>query len=131
MGQLNLIGSQEGMFNYPRWRPPNQFDADLRDHHGITISETFEVGDGARNKGQSLRAMIQGGRDRSHVNFDKHYDDFSRSANPVYCAGAANNDGSEISGSWDIPGHWSGTFLMIRAKPEIATAEEKISESAR
>lgn len=28
--------------------------------------------------------------------------------------GIVTNDGDEITGRWDIPGEWSGTFIMTR-----------------
>ena len=34
----------------------------------------------------------------------------------------------EIEGEWHIPGDWSGTFLMVRARKAKAEEERKVSE---
>jgi hypothetical protein len=129
--ELNLSGLWKGIFNYPRLLPPNQFDAELRDYEGVLTGETFERGNGFRNKGQPLHAMIEGNRQGHEVNFVKRYDEFKWASTPVHYSGWVNGDGSKISGSWEIPGQWSGTFLMIRAKPLAAAVERKVSEVVR
>jgi hypothetical protein len=129
--KLNLTGRWTGIFSYPRTLPPNQFEAELRDHLGALTGETFELGNNPRNKGQPLRAMIEGHRHGHEVSFIKHYDAFRRAATPVHYSGRVSGDGSEISGTWDIPGHWSGSFLMIRARPAAEAAERRIAETVR
>lgn len=129
--KLNLTGAWSGIFSYPRTLPPNQFEAELRDHLGALTGETFELGNNRRNKGQPLHAMIEGHRHGRDVSFIKHYDAFNRSATPVYYVGQVSGDGHEISGTWDIPGHWSGSFLMIRARPTAEQAERRIAEKVR
>lgn len=123
--ERNISGAWKGIFNYPRALPPNQFDAELRDHLGVLTGEAFEDGDGVRNKGQPLHALIEGRREGSDVNFTKRYDDLKRSGTPVHYSGRVSGDGAEISGTWAIPGQWSGTFLIIRAKPNAPKAEKK------
>ena len=128
-GDLNLSGNWKGIFTYPHTLPPNQFDAELRDHAGMLTGETFEVGGSGAGRGQPLHAMIEGRRQGSDVDFIKHYDVFRRAGTPVHYSGSVSADGSEISGVWDIPGSWSGTFLMIRARPKAAAAERKTAET--
>jgi hypothetical protein len=127
MGEdLNLSGIWKGIFNYPRLLPPNHFEAELRDQLGVLTGETFERGNGFRNKGQPLPAMLEGQRHGFSVTFVKRYDEFKRVSTPVHYTGTVRGDGNEISGTWEIPGQWSGTFLMIRAKPKSIGVERKI-----
>jgi hypothetical protein len=127
--ELNLSGTWRGIFNYPRLLPPNQFEAELRDYLGVLTGETFERGNGFRNKGRPLHAMLEGQRQGYVVTFIKRYDEFKRVSTPVHYAGAVSGDGAEISGTWEIPGQWSGTFLMIRAEPPSVAIERKIAET--
>ena len=129
--EVNLSGAWKGIFAYPRSLPPNQFDAELRDHGGILTGETFEQGNTPRTRGQPLHAMIEGNRNGCHVHFVKRYDAFRRAATPVFYSGRLSEDGSEISGIWEIPKHWAGTFLMVRARSKGAGAERKIAETVR
>lgn len=128
---LNLTGMWKGIFNYPRSLPPNQFDAELREHRGVLTGETSEIGDVAPSKGQVLHAMIEGHRHGFGIEFIKRYDAIRRVTTPVHYSGTLSADGAEISGTWSIPGRWSGTFLMVRAKPEAALAERKAVETVR
>jgi hypothetical protein len=54
------------------------------------------------------------------------YDDLSR-ATPHY-QGTVQPGGDEIEGTWHIPGDWSGTFLMVRARMAKAEEERKVGE---
>lgn len=128
---LNLSGAWKGFFNYPRALPPTQFDAELRDQMGALTGETFEIGNGRRNNIQPMHALIEGRRNGDDVSFVKHYDDFKRARTPVRYSGTVNDDGTEIAGIWTIPGHWSGTFLMVRPKSQSAVIERKIAETVR
>lgn len=75
--------------------------------------------------------MIEGERRGFEVRFTKRYDAFRRATTPVHYSGTLSEDGAEISGTWTIPGNWSGTFLMVRAKPKAAAFERKIAETVR
>jgi hypothetical protein len=127
----NLTGSWKGIFNYPRIFPPNQFDAELVEIDCVLAGETFEVGDESTKKGVSLHAMIEGRRSGTHVIFTKCYDDIDTLNWPIFYSGVLSQDGSEIQGMWDIPGNWSGSFLMVRAKPQIATIQREAAETVR
>lgn len=127
----NLTGRWKGIFHYPRGLPPGQFDAELVEHAGTLTGETFEVSTNPRRLGQQEHAMIDGVRTGSLVRFIKHYDAFRRVRTPVHYDGTVSADGTEISGTWTIPGQWSGAFLMIRATPTGAEAERKVAEPVR
>jgi hypothetical protein len=62
-----------------------------------------------------ISATLQGRRDGARVTWLKLYDRMLRAYNEVAYEGQVNEDATEISGQWRIPGNWSGTFLMIRA----------------
>lgn len=49
--KLDLSGRWSGIFSYPRLLPPTPFDAELRDHLGTLLGETFEYGAGAERRG--------------------------------------------------------------------------------
>lgn len=123
----NLSGLWKGIFNYPRLLPPNQFDAEMRDHLGVITGETFEYGD-AEDSGRPMHAMIEGHRSGSEVNFVKRYDDLRAANWPVHYSGTIADDGNEISGNWEIRGVWSGTFIMIRAKRADERVESEVAE---
>ena len=127
-GKQDLSGRWSGIFSYPRLLPPTPFDADLRDHLGALLGETFEYGAGRRTKGRPMHGMIEGQRSGDVVSFVKTYDDLGRLHTPVYYSGRLNADGTEISGTWEIPGHWSGNFLMMRAKADSVVMERELAQ---
>ena len=71
--------------------------------------------------------MIEGTRQGERVRWVKLYDDLSRET-PHY-SGTIQPGGDEIEGEWHIPGNWSGTFIMVRARKAKAHEERKVSET--
>jgi hypothetical protein len=116
---FDLSGHWTGMFNYPGPFPPVGFEAELRDLGG-SIAGTVSEPDADHG---ILQAIVEGSRQGSAVTFTKMYDDSERMPEPVFYSGTIQPDGYEISGRWEIPGHWSGTFLMVR-NPGAAEAVE-------
>jgi hypothetical protein len=104
------------------------FTALVQDVADLLSGSIDEVvpGDGATS--QSLSATMQGRRQGREVIFLKTYDEPSRSYDTVQYAGELSSDGTEIEGTWTIPGSWSGTFLMIRSGQGYASAEAKTAE---
>ena len=123
----NLSGVWKGIFHYPRHYPPVPFDAEIRDHFGALSGETVEVANAGGLNGQTLHAVLWGNRQGSDVSFAKSYDTLRRAPNVVHYQGQVNESGDEISGTWRIAGSWSGPFMMIRKKPEIAAAKRTIA----
>jgi hypothetical protein len=119
--RADLGGHWDGIYNYPRTLPPTAFTATLRDHGGAISGEISEPG-----REGTLFALIDGRRAGSSVTFVKFYDDHH--ARPIRYAGTLNADATEITGTWNIPGDWSGTFIMVRQKREVEEAELKIAE---
>jgi hypothetical protein len=127
----DLTGTWSGIFNYPRSLPPGQFTAELRDHGGQLAGETTELGQTRRDQGSTLHALIEGRRTGGSVDFVKRYDAERRANTPVYYTGSISADGDEITGTWDIPGHWNGTFIMIRQARNAAMEERRVAETVR
>jgi hypothetical protein len=125
-GDYDLSGHWVGMFNYPAEFPPNNFEAELRDSGGLVtgvITQPREVFDIA---GPPRQAVVDGHRTGSQLSFVKIYDDLERDT--VHYSGTIQSGGDEIEGTWTIPGDWSGTFMMVRARKEAAAEERKVDE---
>jgi hypothetical protein len=124
--EYDLSGHWLGMFNYPAEFPPNNFEAELRDAGGIVtglITQPREVFD---FPGPPRQAVIDGHRTGGQLSFVKLYDDLDRDT--VHYSGTIQPGGDEIEGIWTIPGDWSGTFMMVRARRDTAAEESKIAE---
>ncbi|KQS03192.1 hypothetical protein ASG11_02045 [Sphingomonas sp. Leaf357] len=127
----NLTGSWSGIFNYPDGSPSTAFDATLQDAGGIIVGETIEPGDDLPNVSTTFHAWLEGRHDGDNVHFVKCYDDASRADYTVAYSGSVKGDGTEIAGIWDIPGIWSGTFIMFRQVGHAASIESEIAETVR
>lgn len=110
----NISGDWIGFYTLPDRTPPVRFDAVLLEVAGQvtgTIEETDEVLGGGQ-----LFATIDGIRTGQDVRFTKFYDSGDEIYDTVHYAGTLDAEGTEISGTWQIPGDWSGTFIMTREK---------------
>lgn len=130
-GADDLSGGWDGIYNYPRAMRPNAFTATLRDSAGLLAGETSEPSQDREDRGAILHALIEGSREGSAVRFVKTYDTASRAHYAIFYSGTVNGEGSEISGRWDIPGVWSGTFIMVRRVGDEETAQANIAETVR
>ena len=126
---LDLTGSWEGIFSYPRDLPPNGFRCDLRETAGRIVGETHERSDAGHDHGATTLALLDGTRHQNSVQFTKHYDDARRAHETVSYVGALSQDGDEITGRWAIVGDWSGTFIMVREIRHAAVEEQRRSET--
>ena len=124
---LDLSGSWTGFFNYPDGGPPVNFHAELHETGGRITGTTREPGDTMGSLGRTMRAVIDGHRDGSSVSFIKMYDEADGEYDAVHYAGRIAPGGDEIEGSWQIPGIWSGTFLMVRAAGAVRRRERKVT----
>lgn len=123
--ELNLSGQWTGIFNYPADFPPNSFEAIVRDVGGTIAGTVTEQDDDPMGSGATLHSVIEGRRHGNAVTFTKIYDDVDRLPDPIFYTGTLEPEGNEIAGRWEIPGQWSGTFLMIRGAgaSEVVEAE--------
>jgi hypothetical protein len=126
-GADDLSGGWDGIYNYPHTAPPTAFTATLRDAAGVIVGETTEPDD----RGGTRHALLDGARQGSAVHFVKSYDDQNRDYGSVRYSGTVNGEGTEITGRWDIPGAWSGTFIMVRHAGEAETAAIRAAETVR
>jgi hypothetical protein len=123
---LDLSGRWTGMFNYPGPFPPVCFEAELRDDGGSISGMISEPDEGHHGGAGTLHSIVDGSREGSAVSFTKIYEDEERMPEPVFYNGTVQPDGNEISGRWEISGHWSGTFLMVRNPGAAEVAEEEV-----
>jgi len=124
----DLSGDWSGFFNYPIPRPPVSFEAILLEAEGRLTGSTTERGDLPHTMSRTLRAVIDGHREGMRVEFLKMYEDADGDYDAVRYTGHVEAGGDEISGEWQIPGVWSGTFLMIRGPRAKASVERSVTE---
>jgi len=119
----DLTGKWSGIFNYPHTNPPTAFEADIADLGGSIVGTIHEPDLYSQPPGALIAAAIDGHCEGTRISFSKFYDDSVGYADMVVYSGVLSEDGCEISGRWDIPGVWSGSFLMIRPASEPASAD--------
>ncbi|MGN7161029.1 hypothetical protein [Sphingomonas sp. SAFR-052] len=125
----DLSGKWSGIFNYPHTNPPTAFEADIADLGGSIVGTIHEPDLYSQPPGALIAAAIDGHIEGARISFSKFYDDSVGYADMVVYSGMLSEDGCEISGRWDIPGVWSGSFLMIRPASEPAAADaETVAE---
>jgi hypothetical protein len=117
------------MFNYPGPFPPVPFEAELREQGGSIAGTVSEPDDDPCGTGGTLHSIVEGSRRGSAVTFSKMYEDAGRMPEAVFYSGTIQPEGNEISGRWEIPGQWGGTFLMVRNSGVAEAAEERAGES--
>lgn len=124
----DLSGTWCGIFSYPHSAPPTDFEATLRDSAGALVGSISEVDSFT---GATLTATVEGAHAGSRVHFTKFYETDDENFDTVFYEGQAAADGLEIYGRWNIPGAWSGSFIMIRAKGAEAAIEAQIAQTVR
>ena len=122
---FDLTGRWNGIYNYPALFPPNRFEAELRELGGSISGSISEPDDEPSGTGGTLRAVVEGARRGDTVTFTKMYEDIDRMPDAIFYVGTIQADGNEVSGSWEIPGMWSGTFLMVRDGLTEAAVEQR------
>lgn len=120
----NLTGVWSGRYFYPRELPPVSFVATLIETAASLTGMTHEPA----ATGTARYASLQGQRDGNAVSFIKTYDNAELQAYPIHYSGILNGDATEIEGTWQIHGSWSGKFLMIRSPGKVAAVTRKVAE---
>ena len=128
----SLSGLWNGQFTYPpftssRGREPEFFTATLLETPDFLGGSIQEVARSGRAKGMTLYATVHGERHGAAVTFRKTYESATR-AHTVLYEGTVNGDGTEIEGTWRIPGNWSGRFLMLRDAGQAEAALRRAAE---
>jgi hypothetical protein len=124
----DLTGQWSGIFNYPHSNPPTSFEAALTDQGGTIAGTIAEPDLFATTEGAVVTASVDGRHSDGQVTFVKLYDLAGKDYDFVRYEGTVSTDGNEIDGRWDIPGVWSGTFLMIRAAAAVVAEEIEAAE---
>lgn len=124
----SLTGLWQGQFTYPRGYAPEFFTASLLDQAGMLSGTITEKATETTPDHSILYAVLSGQHTGRQVVFVKTYEGESR-PHAVHYSGTVNEDSTEISGTWSIPGSWSGQFLMIREGQ--AVQEETLLEEAQ
>ncbi len=130
-GGLDVTGTWHGQYSYPRIKAPVHFLARLTETASWFSGAIEEVGTVGKARGVTISATVQGRRIDRSVTFLKLYDGAFREYDNVHYAGAINGEGSEIEGTWTIPGNWSGRFLMIRDRGLAAKVSRSVFETVR
>ena len=126
--EYDLTGQWSGIYNYPAHFPPNSFEAVLRDAAGSLTGTTTEKANLGANIGHTLNAVIDGRREGTSVQFLKMYEDGTDEYDVVQYIGTVEAGGDEIVGTWEVPGVWLGTFLMVRGPGSAASVERRLTE---
>ncbi len=125
----SLTGAWSGVYSFPRdARRPVAFSAKLTQNGPWIVGTSEEVAERGEARGFSLSATLQGRRDGGRVSWLKLYDRMLRTYDEVAYEGRVNDDATEISGQWSIPGNWSGTFLMIRTPARAMALRRETAE---
>jgi len=127
----SLTGVWNGRYSYPSILPPVSFVATLIETKTRLSGSTHEANAGVGAAGAIAFAILDGARSGSRVTFTKTYENVPADANhAVHYVGTISTDGTEISGHWNIPGHWSGNFVMIRAQRQAIAAKRRSAARA-
>jgi hypothetical protein len=126
-GFESLSGLWNGQFTYPKAWGPEFFTATLIETQAFLGGSIQEVARSGRSKGKTLYATVSGTREGAKVSFRKTYESATRTHSVLY-EGTVNADGTEIEGSWCIPGNWSGRFLMLRETGQSTAATRRVTE---
>jgi hypothetical protein len=93
---------------------------------GSVVSGTTHGRRARTSSGNTLYALVAGGRRDSAITFVKTYDGAGAGYYyPVNYEGALNGDSTEIEGRWRIGDGTSGKFLMIRSNGKAVATERK------
>lgn len=125
----SLSGLWNGQFTFPRVYEPEFFTANLLETADFLGGSIQEVVRNGRSKGETMYATISGVREGAKVSFRKTYESAPRT-HSVFYEGVVNADGTEIEGSWSIPGNWSGRFLMLRETGKSEAVTRRVAEKS-
>ncbi|MFT4253336.1 MAG: hypothetical protein QM608_12700 [Caulobacter sp.] len=111
----NLTGVWQGLYSYPGAHAPVAFTATVLESGSWVSGSVHEVAYDEYGVAEVFATLL-GKRDGAAVTFTKTYDGSAGWSHDVFYAGTVSDDGTEIEGTWTIPGEWSGKFLMIRSQ---------------
>ena len=121
---IDLTGQWAGSYTYPGCLDPVPFTAEIREIDGQLSGVTSEPHEW--DVGEEANGTIAGKRSGTHLQFTKLYVLQEDYPDPVFYFGSLDEDGCEVAGDWDIPGVWSGSFVMMRPRqPKVELASEQ------
>jgi hypothetical protein len=110
----NLTGVWDGTYSYGSGEPSVAFVATLIESGATLTGTTHEPCIMGGSPDTIMLATLLGSRQGQAIRFVKTYEGNNPYYGTVHYEGTLNADATEIEGRWMIPGHGSGTFLMIR-----------------
>lgn len=128
----HLTGVWQGLYMYPMALEPGSFTATIIDIGGALSGSIHEMSNGDGLPPRALNASVDGLRQGTSVQFVKQYDGRAGPdwGHAVLYNGLLSSDRSEIEGVWDIPGVWSGRFLMVRSRSAPTAVRRKAFQNA-
>ncbi len=111
----NLTGVWQGLYSFAVAMAPVAFTATLLENGAWVSGSVHEVAYDDTGAVEVFATLL-GTREGASVSFTKTYDGSAGWNHDVVYAGTVSDDGTEIEGTWNIPGVWSGKFLMIRSQ---------------
>jgi len=125
----SLSGEWSGVFSYDLdARNSVHFSAKLTQDGARIVGTSEEIAELGEARGAAISATLQGRRNGVRVSWLKLYDRMLKAYDEVAYEGQVNEDATEISGQWRIPGNWSGTFLMIRTSSLMMAQQRSAAE---
>jgi hypothetical protein len=121
----SLTGIWQGLYSYSDDNEGAPFVATLMDLGGTITGTTHEPCPNGTSPHGLAFAEVAGRREGQRVTFAKTYDGTGGLDHTVLYEGLLSSDGTEIEGTWTIPGEDTGRFMMIRGggKKEGAALE--------
>jgi hypothetical protein len=121
---IDLTGVWFGEFRYGTPESPVSFMANIDDYGGSLAGRVDEPNTFGGASASRLLASIEGTRVGQVVKFKKTYNGIAGVFHTVHYVGSLNEAMSTISGTWSVPGDWSGVFTMARPIVNLADEEE-------
>jgi hypothetical protein len=106
-----LSGSWQGQYSYNDSRTPVPMSVDLSDENGQLSGRTTEPNTFGDPSASQLFADVSGSRSGARIQFVKRYDGTGGQHHSVQYSGTIDALGSQISGTWSLPGV-SGRFVL-------------------
>jgi len=112
----DLTDTWHGRFAFPRLHEPVSFTARLEQSGGLLSGRVEELGNIGAAAGKRLTATLTGAVSGAWSPSSRPTTHSSKATTSVHYSGAVCDEGLEISGTWTIPGNWSGTLFGGRLR---------------
>lgn len=126
----NLTGVWQGLYSYPAAVAPVPFTATVLESGAWVSGAVHEIAYDEYGVAEVFSTLL-GKRSGASLTFTKTYDGANGWEHDVFYAGVLSADGSEVEGTWTLPGEFSGKFLMIRSQGARAANLRQVFETVR